>query len=74
MIRTVDTKDILAAAKIKNLQTLVKNGIMPDNKLPMTCNCMPFNIEENSEVLHDLCLVDTEELPNEWNKAYIKNI
>ena len=58
----IDTIDILAAAKIKNLQTLIKKGIMPDNNETISCVCTPFSIEENSEVLYELSLSDTEEL------------
>ena len=46
----IDNKDIVAAAKIKNLQTLTKHGIMPDKNVPISCVCAAFSIKENSEV------------------------
>ena len=58
----IDSVDIMAAAKITNLQTLTKHGIMPDKESSSSCVCMPFSIEENSEVLDEICLSDTEEL------------
>ena len=58
----IDSLDILAAAKIKNLQTLTKYEIMPDKIESTSCVCTPISITENSEVFDELSLCDTEEL------------
>ena len=62
----IDVVDIMAAAKIVNLQTLIKHDIMPESSsrvLDCDRNCTTSeNPAERSELIDEITLQDTQEL------------